>query len=113
LVPDVFIRLYDDDRLAHLPRYIQAVRIRAQKGVLDLTKDQERAQQVAVFTAQLTQMIQSLTPFASEEKRKAVEDFYWLIEEYKVSLFAQELKTPFPISPKKLQAQIAVIRQMI
>jgi ATP-dependent helicase HrpA len=29
-------------------------------------------------------------------------DYHWLIEELRVSLFAQELKTPFPVSTKRL-----------
>jgi ATP-dependent helicase HrpA len=33
----------------------------------------------------------------------SLEDFRWLIEELRVSLFAQELKTPFPVSVKRLE----------
>ncbi|MBW2132412.1 MAG: ATP-dependent RNA helicase HrpA [Deltaproteobacteria bacterium] len=112
LVPDTFIQIYDDDRLLHLPRYIRATGIRAEKGILDFKKDQERFKQLSGFLAELERMIQALTPFSSGEKRKAVEDFYWLIEEFKVSLFAQELKTPFPVSAKKLQARMEAIQQM-
>ncbi|HEY4997544.1 MAG TPA: DUF3418 domain-containing protein, partial [Usitatibacter sp.] len=32
-----------------------------------------------------------------------LEEFRWLIEELRVSLFAQELRTPFPVSAKRLQ----------
>ena len=38
------------------------------------------------------------------EKRDAkLEEFRWLIEELRISLFAQELRTPFPVSAKRLQ----------
>ena len=46
---------------------------------------------------------------AMEKQRKldkvsqALQDFRWLIEELRVSLFAQELKTPFPVSVKRLE----------
>lgn len=36
------------------------------------------------------------------ERQAKIEELFWMIEEYKVSLFAQELKTPYPVSPKKL-----------
>jgi len=39
---------------------------------------------------------------ANTEVSVALEDYRWLIEELRVSLFAQELKTPFPVSTKRL-----------
>jgi len=42
-----------------------------------------------------------------------MEDLGWMIEEYKVSLFAQELKTPFPISRKRLDARMEDILRML
>jgi ATP-dependent helicase HrpA len=39
---------------------------------------------------------------ASLEVSEALADYRWLIEELRVSLFAQELKTPFPVSTKRL-----------
>jgi len=51
--------------------------------------------------------------YASEEKRRALDDFGWMIEEYKVSLFAQELKTAIPISRKRIEARMAEIQSML
>jgi ATP-dependent helicase HrpA len=47
-----------------------------------------------------------------EEKKKLIEELFWMIEEYKVSLFAQELKTPYPVSPKKLDQLIEEIEKL-
>jgi ATP-dependent helicase HrpA len=47
-----------------------------------------------------------------EEKKEMIEELFWMIEEYKVSLFAQELKTPYPISPKKLNQLIEEIEKL-
>jgi ATP-dependent helicase HrpA len=47
------------------------------------------------------------------EKRKTLEDFRWLIEEYKVSLFAQELKTPYPVSKKRIAEKMREIERML
>jgi hypothetical protein len=43
------------------------------------------------------------------EKRNAVEGLRWMVEEFKVSLFAPELRTAFPISPKRLVVKIKEI----
>ena len=47
-----------------------------------------------------------------EEKKKMIEELFWMIEEYKVSLFAQELKTPYPVSPKKLNQLIEKLEKL-
>ena len=57
--------------------------------------------------------LRELPSYASEEKRRALDDFGWMIEEYKVSLFAQELKTAIPISRKRIEARMAEIQRML
>jgi ATP-dependent helicase HrpA len=54
-----------------------------------------------------------LSSGASLAKRTAVEEFFWLIEEYKVSVFAQELKTPVRVSPKRLEKMFHEIKRMV
>ena len=48
-----------------------------------------------------------------KQKKKAIEELKWMIEEYKVSLFAQEIKTAFPISVKRLEKKLQEIERMI
>ena len=48
----------------------------------------------------------------SEEKKEMIEEYFWMIEEFKVSLFAQELKTPYPVSQKKLNLLIEEIEKL-
>jgi ATP-dependent helicase HrpA len=112
LVPENFIELYDLQRLEHLPRYVQAVQIRARRAADNLEKDQVKAADLAPFTAGLDRLIQSLSPTSSSEKRRAIEDFFWLIEEYKVSLFAQELRTAVPVSEKRLRERMMEVERM-
>jgi ATP-dependent helicase HrpA len=113
LVPQNFVMLYSPERLSHLTRYLKALYLRAERGVMDLDKDQKKAEQVRPFLDELTGFLESLDQTASDEKREAVETFFWMIEEFRVSLFAQELKTPYPISAKKLQSQAEKIRRMV
>ena len=63
--------------------------------------------------AKLGEMLADLSPKVSDEKRDAIEDYHWMIEEYKVSLFAQELKTAIPISEKRLDKKAGEIERML
>ncbi len=58
-------------------------------------------------------MLASLDAATSTEKRAAVEAFFWAIEEYKVSVFAQEVGTDGPVSAKRLKKQVGEIERMI
>jgi len=102
LVPENFLALYPDARLANLPRYLEAIEIRVQRGVDNLERDLLRARELQTFSDRLDRFLQVLGPQDSSAKHAAVENFRWMIEEYKVSIFAQELKTVVPVSPKRL-----------
>ena len=113
LVPESFINLYEIDRMAHIERYINAMQIRAERALLDFEKDQAKDRAVKTIADRLDKLLQALSPNASDEKRKALEEFFWMIEEYKVSTFAQELKTAYPVSKKRLEKKLAQIQRMI
>jgi len=113
LVPETFITIYDKQRLAHLVRYIQAATIRARRAAVDFEKDQSKSKGIIKFSEGLNQLLNELSPKVSDEKRQAIEEYFWMIEEYKVSVFAQELKTAIPISAKRLEQKLAEIRRMV
>ncbi|MDM8516765.1 ATP-dependent RNA helicase HrpA [Desulfobacterales bacterium HSG16] len=113
LVPQNFITLYDTNRMPDLERYIRAISIRAQRGPLNLAKDLTRARKVKIQSDRLDQLLSTLSSRTSDEKREAVENYFWMIEELKVSLFAQELKTPVRVSEKRLDKMFGEISRMI
>ena len=113
LVPENFVELYDADRFHHLERYIKAKMIRVQRALVDFEKDQAKANEIQKFADGLNRLLKELAPNATAEKRRAVEDYFWMLEEYKVSVFAQELKTAIPISAKRLQDKLKQIARMI
>ena len=81
------------ERLQHLPRYLKAVQVRAEKAALKPAKDAERAAQ--------------LKPFEGWKKKVGPEQserFRWLLEELRVSLFAQELGTAESVSVERLRS---------
>ncbi len=112
LVPENFVTLYDRQRLHHLVRYLKTISIRVQRGLTDLEKDHLRQKQVTPFLDALNQMLSSMDAATSADKRAAVEAFFWMIEEYKVSVFAQEVGTDGPVSPKRLKKLIGEIERM-
>jgi ATP-dependent helicase HrpA len=112
LIPPNFIRLYDRDRLAHLPRYLKALALRTERALVDPEKDRAKQSRVAPFSARLTLLARELTPDSSAARRQALEELFWAIEEYKISVFAQEIKTAVPVSAKRLEEQIAALAMM-
>lgn len=93
LVPPDFLVRTPHSRLVHLPRYLKAILLRAERASLHQAKDAEKAG--------------LLTPFAGRESSVRPENreaFRWLLEEYRVSIFAQELGTAVPVSAKRLEA---------
>jgi len=113
LVPENFVDLYDSTRFVHLVRYIKGIEIRAQRALVNFEKDRAKVKEINVFTKSLDKMLKGLSPMVSEEKKEAVEEYFWLIEEYKVSLFAQELKTAIPVSKKRLKKKLSQIERMV
>ena len=113
LVPKDFLDRYAPDRIAHLPRYLKALKIRAERGAYDRDKDQEKAGRIEPFTEALRRNLRDISSHASLEKRKSFEEFFWMVEEFKVSVFAQELKTPFPVSAKRLEEKLREVERMV
>jgi ATP-dependent helicase HrpA len=113
LLPSDFLIRFDEDRLIHIGRYLRALAIRAERGALHLDKAREKGKEINDLMSWHAMVLRDLPPFASDEKRQALSDFSWLIEEYKVSLFAQELKTAIPVSRKRIEARMGDIQRML
>ncbi|MCL2669726.1 MAG: ATP-dependent RNA helicase HrpA, partial [Syntrophaceae bacterium] len=113
LLPADFLIRYDEGRIAHLSRYLKALSIRAERGAVHLEKVLMRGKEIQELVTWRKQALQDLPPYASTEKHAALEDFRWLIEEYKISLFAQEIKTAGPISRKRLDSTMREIQRML
>ena len=105
LVPPRFLETIPFDRLAHLPRYLKAMLVRAERAAVNLAKDQEKVKQILPYLDAI-QKLNAKIPAAEPARRAAVEEFRWLIEEFKVSVFAQELGTAQPVSTKRLNERL-------
>ncbi len=115
LVPKDFLEKYGLERLVHLPRYLKALELRVDRAKYGLEKDRQKAAQAEVFVKALKklEMAKDTSPSRmSPAKLAAVEEFRWLLEEFKVSLFAPELRTAVPVSAKRLEAKLKEIAEL-
>ena len=101
LLPKRFFSQTPWERLQHLPRYLKAMKLRLDKYPSSIDRDTKSAQNVQMVWQRWQDKVSNLRK-ANTEVSVALEDYRWLIEELRVSLFAQELKTPFPVSTKRL-----------
>jgi ATP-dependent helicase HrpA len=89
------------ERLQHLPRYLKAAALRLDKLRADPLRDSQRSAELAPLEQAFRREIAArgrtgIAPGAE------LEQFGWLLQELRVSLFAQELRTPVPVSAKRL-----------
>ncbi|MEI6464254.1 MAG: DUF3418 domain-containing protein, partial [Verrucomicrobiota bacterium] len=117
LVPANFIGTTPYAQLAHFPRYLKAMKLRAERARNNLAKDAERVAQLAPYEKALSALngggvasrpVETARPTA--EQAAARESFRWLLEEFRVSQFAQELGTAEPVSTVKLDRALAALK---
>ena len=89
------------EQLQHLPRYLKATVRRLEKLSGAVERDTR-------WTAAVRELWQDYQKRLEKHRKEGVSDpeldkFRWMIEELRVSMFAQELKTPYPVSVKRLQ----------
>ncbi len=94
-----FIARTPYERLQHLPRYLKAINVRLEKLRADPARDARQFVQMQ----SLQQAWQRKLAAQQGNGDARVEEFGWLLQELRVSLFAQELKTPVIVSAKRLQ----------
>ncbi len=113
LIPPNFADLYTEERIRHLPRFVACLRIRVQRTADNPLKEEKKIIQLEKYSRHLPVFLSSLSINSTPEKALLVEDFFWVLEEYKISLFAPELKTMVKVSEKKLDAFLVKISTMI
>lgn len=99
LMPKEFVRSVPAERAAHLARYLKAIGVRIDKCRADPARDQK-------LMAELATVEPVFWRWASQQRGAWPDryvEFRWMLEELRVSLFAQELKTAMPVSSKRLQ----------
>jgi ATP-dependent helicase HrpA len=109
LLPAGWIARTHWERMQHLSRYLKAASLRLDKMRADPARDARLAAEVAGLE-------QPYRREAASRARQGLESaglaqFGWLLEELRVALFAQELKTPVPVSAKRLSKLWETLRR--
>ena len=118
LIPPDFLRVTPFAQLTHFPRYLKAMKARADRWKQNPAKDAERAAQLAPYTSALSKLTPATSSAIGTQTKaretmeakssdRAIQTFRWLVEEYRVSVFAQELGTAEPVSKVKLDRALA------
>ncbi|MFH0911183.1 MAG: DUF3418 domain-containing protein, partial [Planctomycetota bacterium] len=119
LVPKNFLQIYSVARLVRIPRYIEGLKIRLERARIGPDKDKAKAAQFEPYAFELARLEAELkkpgqgTASPNAEKRLAVEELRWMIEEFKLALFAPEIKAAFPISAVRLAKKIREIDAIV
>lgn len=97
-----FAASISSERLEHFSRYLEACGVRIQRAENNPASDLRKLDEFTPFWERYVE-------FETADKKPrhdavALAEYRWLLEEYRVSLFAQELRTPVPVSPKRLNA---------
>ncbi|OYY94616.1 MAG: ATP-dependent RNA helicase HrpA [Hydrogenophilales bacterium 28-61-23] len=106
-----FMARHPANRLIHLPRYLKAMELRLNKLANQAARDLGAMNEMAKLLAAWRQRRERLAAQGrvGGNIEPEMEDFRWRLEELRVSLFAQELKTPEPVSVKRLEKRWAEI----
>jgi len=84
--------------LLHLPRYLKAIVLRLDKLRADPVRDAQRLAELRPLEQRWVRRVADL----KGARHARLDEYRWLLEELRVSLFAQELRTPQPVSTKRL-----------
>ncbi len=84
-------------QLKEMPRYLKALQYRLDKAEYELARDEQRVQRLRPFWEAYWQRVENGGITGPDH-----DPFRWSLEEFRVSLFAQQIKTAYPISEKRL-----------
>ena len=87
------------EQIEQYPRYIRAIEVRLEKLPMQVLKDRQWLEEIQSFVERVSDYDCSLF---SRDLTMDLESYQWALEEYRVSLFAQQLGTKIPISAKRL-----------
>ncbi len=105
LVGPWFVRDTPAEQLKHLPRYLKAAQMRIDKLREDPARDARLMAEIGALSAPWQRARTALKGAPDAQ----LDAFRWQLEELRVALFAQTLRTPFPVSVKRLQKAWAAL----
>ena len=102
-----FARMLPTERLRRYGCYLEALRLRMERARQNPARDLERTRMVRRFWERYAETV--ARPGLSPEQHRILSGIRWAIEELRVSVHAQELRTPEPVSPQRLERMFAEV----
>jgi len=100
LVHKRFLIENEFSQLSHFPRYLKAMNVRLEKLRADAARDAKAMSEWSQAAAPYQRLMRDKS--AGKNTDPKLVEYRWMLEELRVSLFAQELRTPMPVSVKRL-----------
>ncbi|MFB8274689.1 ATP-dependent RNA helicase HrpA [Nocardia colli] len=104
-----FVSEWGSTRLRELPRYLQAAVVRLETLPGSAVRDRQGMIELDRALTVYDRLVNSLPE--NRRNAPAVTEIWWMIEEFRISLFAQKLGTPYPVSVKRIERAIAAVRR--
>ncbi len=111
VAPTDLLAVYEFTDLPHLTRYLKGMRLRAQRARESIQRDIEKSKRTAPFETQLTELETLASRTHPQNSFQMIKPYKMLLEEFKVSIYAQELGTAQTTSEKRLAALAASLTQ--
>ncbi len=108
-----FLRTTPHEWLSEYPRYFKALARRLERAELAYARDQQLTEQLTPLVRRYENLLDALADarLSPVLRYPALSQYRWMLEEYRVSLFSQPVKTRMPVSPKRLDKQWALVIQ--
>ena len=100
-----FLKAVPPERLKHYDRYLRGIRVRIDRARSNPSGDRAKESRVAPYWEQYREAILGKGPKIAN--RDALAEFRWMVEEFRVSVFAPEVRAAIPVSEKRLDAKWA------
>jgi len=98
-----FLQQIPYEHLKDYPRYLKALAMRAERLSLAAGKDLQRLRELAPFYARWKERVKAARE--AERRDPRLDEIRWMLEELRVSFFAQQLGTAYPVSLKRIETR--------
>ena len=102
-----FLRAVSPERLRHYARYMKAIAVRVDRARSNPSGDRAKESRVAPYWDRYREAVVSKD---AKIDRDALAEYRWMVEEFRVSVFAPEVRAAIPVSEKRLDAKWAEVR---
>ncbi len=111
ILPHDFFNRYKLENFDDCIRYMEGLAIRIERAHISPAKDDKKAEQLTPHLGRLKSLLKQKNEL-SDDCLQQLDTFQIMIQEFRISLFAPELRTKFPVSAKKLKLQFNKVRQL-